>query len=125
MAINRTRNATSTGRFSVVQPGRLTKRSGPRSTARDTKPPGGTAGLEVHLLSIPSGVAAGRTRAGRGNSRTEWWTLFGTREQFDACLDTDPLRFAAPLLHAQLKREFDHVIQRTGAAQLHPGAFED
>jgi hypothetical protein len=64
----------------------------------------------LSLVQVPSGVAAGRTRRVQGNAHTESWALFMTREQLDACLTTDPLRHADPLLFAQIKREFDHVF---------------
>lgn len=66
----------------------------------------------ISLVQVPSGVAAGRTRRVHGNALTESWALFMTREQLDACLTTDPLRHADPLLFAQIKREFDHVFDR-------------
>lgn len=78
----------------------------------------------VNLVSVSSGVAAGRTRQVQGNAHAESWSLFATREQFDACLTTDPLRFEAPVLFTQLRREFDHVFDSPGSHE-HQGACEN
>ena len=74
---------------------------------------------QVSLVTVPSGVAAGRTRRVHGNAHTESWALFATREQFDACAETDPLRFADPGLFAKIKREFDHVFDQSSSRHFH------
>ena len=66
----------------------------------------------VSFVRLRSGVAAGSTKRGSGNARTEWWSLFMTREQFHASCADDTLRFADPLLFAEMKAEFDHVFDR-------------
>ena len=86
---------------------------------------GGNDPWRVSLVKVPSGVAAGRTRRVQGNAQTEWWALFVTREQFDACLTTDPLRHADPLLFAQIKREFDHVFDPPNSRDFNSGARKD
>ena len=90
-----------------------------RSTKVISPPPGEAAVLgggnehwRIQLVNVPSGVAAGRTAHSHGNTHTESWALFVTREQFDACVETDPLRFADPLLFEQIKREFNHVFDQ-------------
>lgn len=76
----------------------------------------------VSLVKVTSGVAAGRTRRGRGNATTEWWALFMSREQIDACSTADPLRFSDPLLFAQIKKELDHVFDRSDSCDFHSRA---
>ena len=71
-------------------------------------------GCQIILVKVRSGVAAGSTRRGGGIVLAEWWTLFETREQFDACAADDPLRFTDPLLYGQIKAEFDHVFNEQG-----------
>lgn len=93
--------------------------SASRSCADDSA---GGEGWQVSLTSVPSGVAAGRTRRVDGQVHSEWWALFGTREAFDACLATEPLRFTDPLRFAQIKREFDHVFDRSASLPLHSSA---
>lgn len=82
---------------------------GPRETT-DSRSRGNP--WRVNLVKVRSGVAAGNTKRGLGNVRTEWWALFMTREQFHACCADDPLRFTDPLLFAQMTTEFDHVFDR-------------
>jgi hypothetical protein len=67
---------------------------------------------QVSLVRVRSGVAAGNTKRGSGNVRTEWWAIFMTREQFEACCADDPLRFGDPLMFGQIRTEFDHVFDR-------------
>lgn len=81
---------------------------------------GGSACWRIRLVRVPSGVAAGRNQRVKGNAHDECWTLYSTREQFDACAMVDPLRFTDPLLFAQIKREFDDAIDRPDAGALHP-----
>jgi hypothetical protein len=69
---------------------------------------------QVRLVKVRSGVAAGRTRRSGQTVRSEWWTVFQTREQFAACAADDPLRFADPLLFGQFKSEAEDVFQRHG-----------
>lgn len=68
------------------------------------------AACKVRLARLHSGVAAGVTRRSGSGASTESWTAFTSREQFDACWDEDPLKFDEPLRFAQLKTEFDHVL---------------
>jgi hypothetical protein len=76
-----------------------------RTAARDLDDPWRTS-----LVRVGAGVAAGSAKRGNGNARSESWTMFMTREQFDACCAEDPLRFTDPLLFAQFKTEFEHVF---------------
>ena len=76
----------------------------------------------ISLVQVPSGVAEGRRQSLKGNAYTESWTLFLSRERFEACAVSDPIRFSDPLRFAQLRREFDHVFNQTDAACLHPRA---
>jgi hypothetical protein len=66
--------------------------------------------LRIGLVRLGSGVAEGRTLAGRGNARTQWWTVFPTRQTFEACAAHDPLRFSNPIAFLQLQTEFSHVV---------------
>lgn len=66
----------------------------------------------VRLIQVRSGVAEVRTRQRGPSIRSECWTLFHSREQFDECAADDPLRFADPLLFGQLKAEADHVFRK-------------
>lgn len=66
--------------------------------------------LRISLARLASGVAAGRTLCGRGNARTQWWTLIATREMFAASSAHDPLRFANPMAFVHLQTEFSHVV---------------
>jgi hypothetical protein len=65
---------------------------------------------QVRLVKVRSGVAAGRTT--RHPTHTEWWTLFTTRDQFDACVADDPMRFRDPLLFTQIKAQLDDLFDR-------------
>lgn len=69
------------------------------------------------VARVDSGVVTGRMRLGDGNAHTDVWTLFQTREQYDACAASDPLRFADPLMLVQEKQEFQHAFD-----QRHQGA---
>ena len=79
----------------------------------------------ARLVRVPSGVAAGRTKRGRGNALTEWWTLFSSRDHFDVCSAADPLRFADPLLFAQITKEFDHVFDRSESQEFRSRAWDE
>ncbi len=76
-----------------------------RTAARDPGAP-----VRTSLVRVDAGVVAGSARRGNGNARSESWTMFMTKEQFDACFVDDPLRFTEPLLFAQFKTEFEHVF---------------
>ena len=71
--------------------------------------------VRISLAKVSSGIAEGRTLGGPGNTRTQWWSLFDSREMFDACVAHDQLRFANPIVFMQLKTEFTHVIDDTSA----------
>lgn len=77
--------------------------------SRNRKHPGARA-PDVLLVPVASGVAAGRMQRLQGDTLAQWWTLFVSREQVDACLTQDPLRFENPVLFEQIRREFDHAF---------------
>lgn len=82
----------------------------PRTTRQSAHPRDRRDGCQVRLIKVRSGVVAGRTT--RQPTHTEWWTLFRSREQFDACAADDPLRFRDPLLFKQIKAQLDDVFDR-------------
>jgi hypothetical protein len=65
---------------------------------------------QVRLVKVRTGVATGRTT--RHPTHSEWWTLFRSRDQFDACAADDPMRFRDPLLFTQIKAQLDDVFDR-------------
>lgn len=65
---------------------------------------------QIRLVKVRSGVAAGHTT--RHPTDAEWWTLFRTRDQFDACTADDPMRFRDPLLFTQIKAQLDDLFDR-------------
>lgn len=75
---------------------------------------------QLSLVRVDAGVAAGHARRGQAHEREEWWTLFASADEFDACCMDDPLRFSDPLLFAQLKTEFEHVLNRPSHPTLPP-----
>ena len=77
---------------------------------------------QVQLVRVAGGVAAGRVLAAKGNARVECWTLLTSLDQFDACLGNGPLRFCDPLLLQKLRREFEHVLNRSS---LHEPAIRE
>ncbi len=79
--------------------------------------------LELRVVSVPSGVATGRTRHLRGNAHLEWWTLFSSHEQYDACAEQDPLRFAEPIRFAWLNREVNNVFDQLRPGDIDSGAL--
>jgi hypothetical protein len=91
----------------------MSKRS-PFAILRQTRPTAPARDLshrcQVRLVKVRSGVAAGRTT--RHPTHTEWWTLFRTRDQFDACAADDPTRFRDPLLFTQIKAQLDDLFDR-------------
>ena len=78
----------------------------------------------LRLVAMPSAVAASRTRRVHGNAHAQSWTLFATREQFDAFLATDPLRFEDPVRFAQLRKEFAHAFDSPNFARAFGSARE-
>lgn len=66
----------------------------------------------VCIARVGAGLVTGRMRRGSGNVHTDGWSLFRTREQFDACAARDPLRFADPLMFLQVTKEFGHAFDR-------------
>jgi len=77
---------------------------------------------QVHLVNVPSGVAAGRTLRLSGNARLEWWALFSNLEQVDVCATKDPLRFAEPIRFARINREFNNAFHSSRPDDVHTGA---
>lgn len=75
---------------------------------------------KISVVQVPSGVAEGRSRSLTGNATMELWTLFVSRERFEACALSDPMRFSDPLRFAQLRREFEHVFSQPDSHRLHP-----
>jgi hypothetical protein len=73
--------------------------------------------VRISLTRLGSGVAEGRTLAGRGSARSQWWALFNTGVMFDACAAHDPLRFSDPLAFVNLRTEFSHVVDDAAIAQ--------
>lgn len=73
--------------------------------------------VRISLARLASGVATGRTLCGRGNARTQWWTLFADREMFVACSAHDPLRFSNPMAFVHLQTEFSHVVDDAVASK--------
>ncbi|MDP1533370.1 MAG: hypothetical protein Q8N44_04035 [Rubrivivax sp.] len=74
----------------------------------------------VCIASVGTGLVTGRMRSGSGNAHTDGWSLFRTREQFDACAARDPLRFSDPLMFLQVTKEFDHAFDRHQSAGALP-----
>jgi hypothetical protein len=66
----------------------------------------------VSVARIRTGVVAGRMRRGSGNAHTCAWSLFRTREQYDACAARDSLRFVDPLMFVQVRKEFHDAFDR-------------
>lgn len=83
---------------------------------------GGVDGRRLTLIGVTSGVAAGRVMPRKGNAQVEWWTMFTTLDQFDTCLTSGLLRFGDPILFAQLRREFEHVLDRSNSPDVDPGS---
>ena len=82
---------------------------------RRTGPPSTSLAPGLRLVAVQSGVAASRTRRVHGNAHAQSWTLFVTREQFDAFLTSDPLRFEDPVRFARLREEFAHVFDSSSS----------
>jgi hypothetical protein len=90
-------------------PSRSTAKPGThRPTAAKERP----ERCRIHIVPVKSGVAEGRTRQRGDTVRTECWTLFTSREEFDACAADDPLRFKDPLQFGRIKTEADDVFER-------------
>lgn len=64
------------------------------------------------VASVGGGVVTGRRRRGNGNAHSDAWSLFQTREQYDACAASDPLRFEDPLMFARMNQEIHHAFDQ-------------
>lgn len=83
---------------------------GERTAARQPGLRDRAATQKLQLFAVRLGVAASRTRRIQGNAHAQYWALLVTREQFDAFLASDPLRFEDPFRFAQLSKEFAHAF---------------
>ena len=85
----------------------------------------------VCIAAVSSGVVAGRMWRGDCNAHTDAWSLFQTREQFEACMAHDPLRFADPLMYLQANKEFEHAFDQRhqsraqSSSRLEPGPGDE